>query len=181
MTMPQRSSLFMILIVGLAGCGSAPKPGAESDRACPEGTPSLTARDVIGSTPMGYVVDRGDRQAIAEAAEPITESIGATFRDYDARVLARRGASYGTVVLVVNANERAPSSEQVIRTQTANEEKLGTAGEPIAIGGADGRLSSAVDGSYLAMAPAGECAIVMLFDTREARLRDAAALMTNSG
>jgi len=173
-------AILTVVSFGLSACGGE-EQRAESDRACPERTPSLEARDVIGSTPKGYIVDRGDQQAIAEVAGRVTESIGATFRDYDARVLARRGAAYGTVVLVVNANERAPSSEHLIRSQTANEEKLGVSGETITIGGVDGRLSEAVDGSYIAMAPAGECAIVMLFDQREERVRDAAALVMNDG
>jgi len=181
MAMPHRSSLLIVLAVALTGCGGAPKRAAESDRACPEGTPLVTARDVIGNTPKGYVVDRGDQAAIAEVARPITESIGATFRDYDARVLARRGAASGTVVLVVNADERAPSSEDLIRSQTANEEKLGVSGESILVGGVDGRLSRAADGSYLAMAPAGGCAIVMLFDQRKERLREAAHSVVNPG
>lgn len=172
-------AIVTVFSLAVSACGGEEQQRSESDRACPEGTPSLQARDIIGTTPKGYVVDRGDQQAIGEVANRITESIGSTFRDYDARVLARRGAPAGTVVLVVNANERAPSSEQVIWTQTTNEEKLGVSGENIAVGAADGRLSRAVDGSYLAMAPAGPCSIVMLIDAREGRLRDAAALVMN--
>ena len=45
--------LLVVLAVSsvvLSACGEE-EQRAESDRSCPEGTPSLKARDVIGTTP----------------------------------------------------------------------------------------------------------------------------------
>jgi hypothetical protein len=182
--MQMRRLIVLALVpLALAACGGGDdeEQRPQSAQACPEGTPSLQARDVIGSTPEGYIVDRGDQQAIGEIAGRISDSVGSTMRDYDGRVLARRGASAGTVVLVVNATKRSPTSEELIGSMTANEEKLGLSGENITVGGTEGRLSTAVDGSYVATAPAGECAIVMLIDEREKRLRDVATLVSNEG
>lgn len=173
-------AIFTVLSVALSACGGdEQEQRPRSDQACPESTRSLQARDIIGSTPKGYIVDRGDQQAIGEIAGRIADSVGSTMRDYDGRVLARRGASAGTVVLVVNATKRSPTSEELIGSMEANEQKLGLSGEDISIGDTEGRLSTAVDGSYVATAPAGTCAIVMLIDERERRLRDAATLVMN--
>jgi hypothetical protein len=178
----RRVLVLALLPFALAGCGGdGEQQRPDTDQACPQGTPSLQARDIIGSTPKGYIVDRGDQQAIGEIAGRISDSIGTTLRDHDGRVLARRGASSGTLVLVVNATKRAPDSDQLIGSMTANEEKLGLSGENITVGRVEGRLSRAVDGSYVATAPAGTCAIVMLIDEREQRLRDAALLVINEG
>jgi hypothetical protein len=179
----RRLLILPLVSVALAACGGdeAQQQRSESDQACPEGTPSVTALDVIGPTPSGYIVDRGDQQAIGEVANRIADSIGTTMRDHDAAVLAREGASVGTVVLVVNAAKRVPSDEHVIRSMTASEEKLAVTGENITVGGAEGRLSHALDGSYVATARAGPCALVMLMDNRERRLHNSATLVANGG
>jgi hypothetical protein len=180
----RRLLILPLVSVALAACGgdeAQQEQRSEADQPCPEGTPSVSAADVVGPTPDGYVVDRGDQQAIGEFAGRISDSIGTTMRDHDGAVLARRGASVGTVVLVVNATRRVPSDEHVIRSMTNSEEQLAVTGENITIGGAEGRLSHALDGSFVATARAGECALVMLVDNRERRLRNAAAVVANDG
>ena len=140
-------------MAALAGCG-----GGDEDRAtdaptpgppCPEGTELVRARDVIGPTPGGH----------------------------DARVLARRGATRGTAVLVINARE---AGDDTLRGIMAAERDAGRPGEPIEISGEPGRLNRSADGGYVAFAAAGECALVMLLADEERTLRGAASEMGGS-
>jgi hypothetical protein len=161
-----------------SGCGDEEQQ-SESDRACPEGTPSLAARDVIGTTPKGYKVVKGDPVAIGRVADQMKKTMGPAFRDYDARVIARRRAVMGTAVMVFNAKERIPPPDELLRQQEAAEEKAGVPAEPISVGSADGRLRQAADGGWVAVAPAGTCAMLLLVSDREELIRDAAALVRN--
>jgi hypothetical protein len=176
--MPRLLAFLTLLALGLSACGDDEQQRSESsERACPEGTPSLEARDVIGATPTGYKVVKGDPVAIGRVADSVKQTMGPAFRDYDARVLARRQALNGTAVIVFNAKERIPGPEELLRQQEAAEERTGVGANTISVGGADGRLYQAPDGGWVAVAPAGECAMVLLVSDREALLRDAAAVV----
>lgn len=168
--------------VGLSACGGdEERQRSESDLACPEGTPSLQARDVIGTTPDGYKVVKGDPTAIGRVADDVKRTMGAAFRDYDARVLARRRALNGTAVIVFNANERIPPPDELLRQQEAAEARADVPADTMSVGSADGRLYQAPDGGWVAVAPAGECALVMLVSDREELIRDAAIQVMNDG
>ena len=172
--------LLAILIVSclaISACGDE-EQAAES-RACPEGTPSLAARDVIGTTPKGYKVVKGDPAAIGRVADQMKQTMGQAYRDYDARVLARRRAVMGTAVMVFNAKERIPPPDELLRQQEAAEEKADVPAEEISVGSATGRLRQAADGGWVAVAPAGTCAMVLLVSDREELIRDAATLVMN--
>jgi hypothetical protein len=172
--------LLIVLSAGVSACGDDEQQRSESaERACPEGTPSLQARDVIGSTPKGYEVVEGDPAALGRVADQMKQTMGPAFRDWDGRVLVRRGAGMGTAVLVFNAKERIPPPDELLRQQEAAEERAGLPAEPIAVGSTDGRLHQAPDGGYLAVAPAGECAMLMLVADREKWVRDTATIVKN--
>ena len=175
-----RRLLVVLIVLGLSACGDDEQQGSESsDRACPEGTPSLLARDVIGTTPDGYKVVKGDPAAIGQVADGVKQTMGQALRDYDARVLARRRALNGTAVIVFNANEKIPPPDELLRQQEAAEEKADVGADTISVGGADGRLYQAPDGGWVAVAPAGACAMVLLVSDREELIRDAATLVMN--
>ena len=178
--MPRLLAFLAVLCVGLSACGGE-EQGAETDRACPEGTPSLNARDVIGTTPNGYAVVKGDPVALSRVADQMKQTMGPAFRDWDARVLARRRAVMGTAVMVFNANERIPPPDELLRQQQEAESKAGLPAEEITIGSAAGRLHQGADGSWVAVAPAGTCAMVLLASDRENPIRDAALLVLNDG
>lgn len=179
MDCPMRRLLVLLIVLstGASACGDDKQQ--QSERACPEGTPSLQARDVIGTTPKGYEVAEGDPAALGRVADQMRQTMGPAFRDWDGRVLVRRGAAIGTAVLVFNAKERIPSPDELLRQQEEAEEKAGFPAEPIAVGNTDGRLHQAPDGGYLAVAPAGECAMLMLAADREKWVRDTAAIVKN--
>jgi hypothetical protein len=172
-------AVLAVASVGISACGGEEQQAAEPDRACPEGTRSLEARDVIGTTPKGYRVVRGDPLALERVANQIKQTMGDAYRDWDARVLARPRATMGTAVMVFNADERIPAPDELLRQQQQAEAKAGTPAEAISVGGAAGRLHQGADGSWLAVAPAGTCAMVLLASDREDLIRDAAALVQN--
>jgi hypothetical protein len=175
-----RRLLVVLIVLGLSACGDDEQQRSEtSERACPEGTPSLQARDVIGPTPKGYEVVEGDPAALGRVADQMKETMGPAFRDWDGRVLVRRGAANGTAVLVFNAKERIPPPDELLRQQEEAEQDAGLPAEPIAVGSTDGRLHQAADGGYLAVAPAGTCAMLMLVADREKFVRDTAEIVSN--
>jgi hypothetical protein len=178
--MPRLLAILAVMSVGLSACGGE-EPSAETDRACPEGTPSLKARDVIGTTPKGYEVVKGNSAALGRVAHQMKQTMGPAFRDWDGRVLARRRARMGTAVMVFNANERIPPPDELLRRQREAEAKAGLPAEEITVGGAAGRLHQGTDGSWVAVAPAGTCAMVLLASDRENVIRDAAVLVLNDG
>jgi hypothetical protein len=174
--------ILTVLIFGVSACGDDDQQSSgSSDRACPEGTPSLQASDVIGTTPKGYEVVEGDPAALERVADQMKQTMGPAFRDWDGRVLVRRGAAMGTAVLVFNAKERIPPPDELLRQQEDAEQDAGLPAEPIAVGSTDGRLHQAADGGYLAVAPAGECAMMLLVADREKWVRDTAVLVDNEG
>lgn len=166
-----------ILATGvLCGCGGgngAAETAKRTDRACPEGTEPVSARDVIGPTPPGYEVVRGDRRAIDRFVQQIRGQMGDAWRGYDARVLVRRQAQNGAAVIVINANERRV--DEVV--EGAKDAPVGRdlRRGPIEVAGEEGWMQEAVDGAFIAVAPAGDCAMLMLVADNEPRLRDAAA------
>jgi hypothetical protein len=174
-------AILAVLSLGLAACGGDDEQQSSSDKTCPEGTPSLQARDVIGTTPDGYKVAKGDPTAIGRVADTVKQTMGPAFRDYDARVLAPRRALNGTAVIVFNAKERIPPPDELLRQQEAAEDKADVGADTITVGSADGRLYQAPDGGWVAVAPAGACAMVMLVSDREELIRDAAVNVMNDG
>jgi hypothetical protein len=173
----RRLAAIVAGVVCVAGCGGDGGGAAESanrvDRACPEGTELVRARDVIGPTPRGFEVVRGDRKAIDSFVGQLRRQMGAIWRGYDARVLVRSDAQNGAAVIVVNAHERRVD-EVVAGAKDAPAGQDLRRG-PIEIAGEEGWMQQAVDGAFIAMAPAGDCALLLLVSDTEARLRDAAA------
>ena len=173
-------ALLIVLSAGVSACGDdEQQQSGSAERVCPEGTPSLQAGDVIGTTPKGYEVVEGDPAALGRVADQMKQTMGPAFRDWDGRVLVRRGANMGTAVLVFNAKERIPPPDELLRQQEEAEEKAGLPAEQIEVGSTDGRLHQAPDGGYLAVAPAGTCAMLMLVADREKWVRDTAELVSN--
>jgi hypothetical protein len=93
------------LVAGCGGRGAAESANRGADRACSEGTELVSARDVIGPTPPGYQVVRGDRKAIDAFVQQLRGQMGDAWRGYDARVLIRQRAQTGAAVIVVNTND----------------------------------------------------------------------------
>jgi hypothetical protein len=167
----------------LCACGTeeetTPRTAAQPPK-CPEGTPLLKARDVVGPDPRGYelVPVKADKHIEAFVGR-IEREAGDGLRSYDTAALIDRSKKDGTAVLVLNSDEAG--SEDVVAGALEAERDRGVEGEPIVIDGRDGRLQQATDGSFIATAPAGECAMVLLIGLEKPLVREAAAVIGSRG
>lgn len=180
------AGLLLSACGGDEGKGSDDRAGARATASaavatpagpCPEGTDPVRARDVIGEAPQGYEILSGDQKAIATFVKQFRRPFGAAWRGYDAKVLARRGTDNGTAVIVINSNERSGGSDDVLAGAEAAKRDRGTDYERIRIGGEEGPLSEAPDGAFIAVAPTGTCALVVLVADSEKLVRTVASLL----
>jgi hypothetical protein len=179
-----RSAAITITLGVLAiGCG-----GTEPDRAaeapaepCPADAEPLAVRDLIERPPRGYVLGPpADDSGIGELIDVLRQGLGGRYRGHDAAVLARRRADQGVFILVLNSDERSASEGVIAGAQDAEREN-DLEGGPIEVDGREGRLVRTADGSFMASAPAGECAVVMLLAGDRPTLRHAASLIRAGG
>jgi hypothetical protein len=172
--------LLLIAAVWIAGCGSvrdiAARPTATPG--CPQGEPFVRAVDVIGRpVPEGYVIDPGDKTALRRFATQFRDRIGDEWRGYDAKVLLPEGKLNGTAVVVLNAKAQTGGSDELVAGIERGARERGQSAEPIQIAGREGRLVQALDGAYIAMAPARKCAIVMLVADKRPLVTNAARVI----
>ena len=148
-------------------------------RGCPSGGDVVHATDVIGKPPpSGYVVDPGRKQVLKGVSEQFKPTLGDSWRGYDAKVLVRKGERSGAAVIVINSDDETVSrDEDLARGFEKGAEQRGVAAEKIVIGGREGRMVPTADGGYIAMAPAGRCAVVLLVGDEAPLLRDAASVI----
>jgi hypothetical protein len=161
-----------------AGCGDGDAEETPTVGPCPEGTPFVRARDVVGPPPAGYQLVAGDKSALDDLAASLRQEVGRAWRGHDAKVLVPRRAAEGTAVVVVNA--LAETGDDFLRTRREAERRAGLTGEDIQIGDETGRLNRAVDGAWVAFAPVGECSAVMLVSNRRRLLEHTASLIRGS-
>jgi hypothetical protein len=182
----RRAVLLIALALCAAGCGGAAdvRDAAKSGTppACPEGTPALKAREVIGPVPSDYeVVAPGRPKVIEDIVADLRKDMGAAYRSHDARVIVPRGKIDGTAVIVINTNEGRP--EDVVVGAKSAEGRDGVSGERLDVDGREGRLQHTTDEStgFIAMAPTGRCSILFLLSDQKPRLEQAAALIGARG
>jgi hypothetical protein len=161
--------------LGGLGCGAADRVEPLDLRGCPSGNDIVTAEDIIGTTPPGYEVVRGDKRRLKQIADQFKATIGDSWRGYDARVLVRRERLNGTAVLVINSDDRTTGNSELIKGAERGAEQTGQTAERLDIAGQEGRMVHTPDGGYIAMAPAARCAVVILIADTAPRVRDAAA------
>ena len=167
--MRRATAILVLLAVIAAGCGDSGAEEATDPLACPAGTEPLTVREALGRVPQGYQLVRRNRRALNAYAEQFHESVGdAVWRGHHARVLVRRGRREGVGVIVINTRER--ELERVVAELKGRE----NGGEALTVGDREGWFQQA-PGGWLAVAPTGECSLLLLTSADEALLRDAAS------
>ena len=131
--------------------------------------------------PDGYQVAKGDPAAIGRVADGVKQTMGprsATTTPACSPAAAPRTAPRSSSSTPRSASRRPTSC---CAQQESAEEKAGVGADTISVGSADGRLYQAPDGGWVAVAPAGACAMVLLVSDREELIRDAAILVMNDG
>jgi hypothetical protein len=162
------------------GCGAGGRVEPLDLRGCPSGKDIVHATDVIGKPPpAGYDIDPGDKQRLKQIADQFKATIGEGWRGYDARVLLPHEKINGTAVIVLNSDEKTEGSD-LLRGAEEGAKQSGQEAKPLTIAGKEGRMVQASDGAYIAMAPTGRCAVVLLIADREQLVRDAADVIPAS-
>ena len=176
-------TLAIVLTVpfwGVACGGVVPVPKNEPrflNGACPKGTEFIRARDVIEPAPPGYEIVAGQRKVLKEFAMGLRKEMGPSWRGYDAKVLIRRDKAEGTVVMVINAHEKTGGKNGFIAGAMQAEKAGDAEGRPLDFAGQEGRFQKTPDGGFLAMAPAGECSMILLIAGSEKLVLSGAKLL----
>ena len=171
-----RAAIVTTLALCALGCGAPERIVKPQTPECPEGTPPLTAREVIGPAPRGYeVLPPERRKPIERFMAEMRREMGPGYRSHDTRVVYRRGALEGTVVVVLNLGEGRP--EDFVAGMKEAEREEGVQGERLDIDGREGRLAPSGDRSYVAAAPTGRCAVVILLSVDKAKVRETASII----
>ena len=172
----RRAALIIALALCAIGCGTKPENIVRSGQAaCPGDTPELKANEVIGPVSRRFEVLPPDRpKPIERFMGEIKRAMGPGYRSHDARVIYRRGAMEGTVVVVLNIADGRP--QEFVAGFEEGEREEGVQGEPLEIDGQEGRLAPSED-SFVATAPSGDCSVVILIAVDKTKLKEAAGLI----
>jgi hypothetical protein len=174
-------SIAIVLAVAVSGIGCGARDAASSKPTpvppCPEGTPFVKARDIVGTpVPEGFELLQSDPKVMDPFANQFKARIGDAWRGYDARVLVHEGKAVGAAVVVINAKDQTGGNSLVAGVERGAGDR-GVETEEISIAGREGRLVQAIDGAYLATAPARECAIVFLVADKKQLVTEAASVI----
>jgi hypothetical protein len=173
--------IAIVLAVAVSGIGCGARDAATSkptsSRKCPEGTPFVKAADIVGKpVPSGFELLQADPAAIGPFANQFKSRIGDAWRGYDARVLVHEGEVNGAAVVVLNTKDKTGGDDLVAGLERAASDR-NVETEKLTIAGREGRLIQAVDGAYLATAPAHECAVVFLVADKKPLVTEAASVI----
>jgi hypothetical protein len=170
--------VVMVAASGIGcGVGDAARSGPAPTPKCPEGTPFVTAADIVGKpVPAGFELLRSDPAVMDPFANQFKSTIGDAWRGYDARVLVHEGKVVGAAVVVINAKDQTGGNDLIAGLERAASDR-DVETEELTIAGREGRLIQAVDGAYLATAPARKCAIVFLVADKKPLVTEAASVI----
>jgi hypothetical protein len=173
--------IAVVLALAVSGIGCGARDAATSKPTptpkCPEGTPFVKAADIVGKpVPAGFELLQADPAVMDPFANQFKERIGKAWRGYDARVLVHAGKLNGAAVVVINAKDQTGGNDLIAGLERAASER-DVETEKLTIAGREGRLIQAVDGAYLATAPARKCAIVFLVADKKPLVTEAASVI----
>jgi hypothetical protein len=171
--------MVLAFAVPAIGCGARDAAVKEPTPIppCPDGTPFVKARDIVGKpVPAGFELLQSDPAVMEPFANQFKERIGKAWRGYDSRVLVHEGKVVGAAVVVINATDQTGGNSLVAGVDSAADDR-DVETEKISIAGREGRLVQALDGAYIATAPARDCAVVMLVADKKALITEAASVI----
>jgi hypothetical protein len=174
-------SVAIVLAFAVSGIGCGAKDAVTKKPTppppCPEGTPVVKAADIVGKPlPVGFELARADPKLMEPFVNQFKTRVGDAWRGYDARVLVRKRKVNGAAVIVINAKDQTGGTAYVEGIESAASDR-DVETETISIAGRDGRLIRAVDGAYLATAPARDCALVFLAADKKQLVTEAASII----
>jgi hypothetical protein len=173
--------VVLLLAVALAGIGCGARDAVVKKPTpvppCPEGTAFVKAGDIVGKpVPEGFELLQADPAVMKPFANQFKARIGKAWRGYDARVLVHEGKVVGAAVVVINAKDQTGGNSLIAGVDSAASDR-DVETEKLSIAGREGRLVQAIDGAYIATAPARECAVVMLVADKKQLITEAASVI----
>jgi hypothetical protein len=161
--------LTVLCAVTFAGCGAADQAKSPKVEACPSGTAELGVKDVLPDPPAGTEIVAPDRKSTKPVEDAFRKAAGDSLRSVRSRVVVKSGRAVGTLVIVLNANERINPRDVLLGARDSADE-AGAEPKELTIAGEDGVIVVSADGAAAA-GTVGECSGVTLFGPTEAEVR----------
>jgi hypothetical protein len=173
----------LVVLAGLAamaGCGAADTAkGPRSGEPCPAGTTELTVKDVLPEPPPGTEIAAADPKNAKPVVEQFRQAADGGLRSVRTRVVVKRGRAVGTLVVLLNADERMASRDLILGAK-ASADNAGADTKPLTIAGDDGALIVSAEGAN-AVGSVGDCTGIALFGVNEAEVRTVAEKVRRPG
>ena len=134
----------------------------------------MTAEQLVPDPAPGYSLVASDPAATKAIVAPLKAALGKRWRDHDEKVLARDGASSGTLLLVINGTERTGGIGDIVAGMLKAAGEGGHRTEPITVRGQQTQLVRTADDAFMSAGVAGDCAVLILVSASEKDMRDAA-------
>jgi hypothetical protein len=162
----------LVALAGVAvivGCGAADSAKSPRVEACPSGTAELGVKDILPDPPAGTEIVAADRKTTKPVEDAFRKTGGDSFKSLRSRVVVKRGRAVGTLVIVLNANERMNPRDVLLGARDSASES-GAEPKELTVAGEDGVLVVSADGAAAA-GTVGDCSGVTLFGPTEAEVR----------
>jgi len=153
----------------LVGCGAADSAKSPRVEECPSGTAELGVKDILPDPPAGTEIVAADRKTTKPVEDTFRKAAGDGFKSLRSRVVVKRGRAVGTLVIVLNANERM-NPRDVLLGARDGASKSGAEPKELTVAGEDGVIVVSADGAAAA-GTVGDCSGVTLFGPTEDEVR----------
>lgn len=163
----------------LVGCGAADSAKSPRVEECPSGTAELGVKDILPDPPAGTEIVAPDPKSTKPIKDAFRQVGGDSLRSLRSRVVVKKGRAVGTLVMVMNADERI-NPRDVLLGARDSADKAGTKPEELTIAGQDGVLIVSADGANAA-GTVGDCSGVTLFGATEDEVRAVAEKIQAAG
>jgi len=162
-----RSVVALAGVAVLAGCGGVGDAVKRSGgpEACPAGADELFVKDILPTPPPGTEIVAADPKTAEPIVEGLRKDAGGSMRSIRTRVVAEPDRRYGTLVVLMNADERMAGHDMVLGAKESGDEI-----QDITIAGEEAALVVQPDGAA-AVGSVGDCAGVALYAATEAEVR----------
>jgi hypothetical protein len=163
----------LVALVGLTvlvGCGAAQQAkGPKPAEPCPAGTVALKVKDVLPEPPPGTEIAAADPKSAKPVLDGFRQATGDGLRSMPTRVVVKRGRELGTLVVLLNADERMAARDLILGAK-ASADDAGAETKPLTIAGEDGALIVSSEGAN-AVGSVSDCTGVALFGVNEPEVR----------
>jgi hypothetical protein len=165
-----RSLVALGAVAVLAGCGAVDGvKGSRGPEPCPAGAPELFVRDILPEPPPGTEIVAADPKTAKPIVDELRQETGEAVRSIRTRVVAEPDREYGTLLLLLNTDERTAGRDFLAGAKEGAKE-VDAEVQDITIAGEEGALILTTDGAA-AVGAVGDCTGLALYAATEAEVR----------